>query len=277
LQNNKFFKKLPRHKIVENLMTSIDVLMDRSGFIFISSNVATQNFPDKIEKSDAAELSALLVNSAIIGLDFVIRQRNNSVSGRTKDFIGSEIDNYNLLLDSVQNELELFRQNHKVFELEEQTKSIVSQANNIAVDLAKAEVELSLGKRLYAENSQNYKILKESYDILMNQYNKIQTGGITPNDKFSIPLTEIPTLIRQYTNLVRDQKLYEQILIYLRTNYYQEAIQEKRDVPQVDVLDWAQTPNEKEAPSYKFLLIIFTILNLAIISIYLYITSRRKN
>lgn len=269
LTKSQFYSDLPRYKIIKELRDNMNILVDKGGIIYVSTTVNTKLIPGKRQKKEAAKLASQISNYAISGLDYVIRQRNNSVSGKTKDFIGKEIENYTLQLDSIQNILAEFRQKNKVLELEEQTKAIVLQANTIAVELAKAEVELNLGKKLYSETSQNYKMLKESYDVLKSQYDKIQTGGITQNDKFSIPLANFPNLIRTYTNLIRDQKLYEQILIYLRTNYYQEAIQEKRDVPQIDVLDWAMVPMEKEAPNFKLLLIVFVLLDFAILIVYL--------
>jgi uncharacterized protein involved in exopolysaccharide biosynthesis len=275
LTKSPFYKNMGRYNLLKKLRTRINVLVDKSGIIFVSSTVNTGIIPGDKQKKDAAKLSADISNAAISGLDYVIRQRNNSVSGKTKDFIGKEMESYNKQLDSIQNLLEEFRQKNKILELEEQTKAIVLQANTIAVELAKAEVELNLGKSLYSENSQNYKMLKQSYDVLKSQYDKIQAGGITQNDKFSIPLNEFPTLIRTYTNFIRDQKLYEQILIYLRTNYYQEAIQEKRDVPQIDVLDWAMVPIEKDAPNYKLLFIVFSLLDIAVIFLYILYKANR--
>lgn len=275
LQNQYYFKRLPKEKVLKILKSSINVLISKSGILFVKVKFQTNILPSKNEKKLSAKLSSDIANTAIRGLDYVIRNRNNSVSGKTRDFIGKEIVAYSLLLDSIQNSLEIFRQENNVLELEEQTKAIVLQANTIAVELAKAEVELNLGKKLYSDNSQNLNILRDNYNTLLNQYNKIQSGGITQNDEFSIPLKDFPTLLRDYSNLIRDQKLYEQILIYLRTNYYQESIQEKRDVPQIDVLDWANIPNERSAPSYKQLLFVFILLDLVIIFIYLFFKSKK--
>lgn len=275
LQNQYYFKRLPKEKALKILKSSINVLISKSGILFVKVKFQTNILPSKNEKKLSAKLSSDIANTAIRGLDYVIRNRNNSVSGKTRDFIGKEIVAYSLLLDSIQNSLEIFRKENNVLELEEQTKAIVLQANTIAVELAKAEVELNLGKKLYSDNSQNLNILRDNYNTLLNQYNKIQSGGITQNDEFSIPLKDFPTLLRDYSNLIRDQKLYEQILIYLRTNYYQESIQEKRDVPQIDVLDWANIPNERSAPSYKQLLFVFILLDLVIILIYLFFKSKK--
>ena len=148
----------------------------------------------------------------------------------TKDFIGTEIDNYTAKLDSVEREIETFQKANKVLEIDEQTKAILQQANQVAVELAKAEVDYALAQQLYAENSQNLDLMRKNLYKIREIYSKVQQGGITGNDGFSIPLENLPTLVREYTNLMRTKEIYEQVLIYLQTQYFQEAIQEKRDV-----------------------------------------------
>jgi uncharacterized protein involved in exopolysaccharide biosynthesis len=269
LTKTSFYKDIPRYKLNEVISDAIDVIVDKSGVIFLTASVRTGLFPSKVLKDSAALLSSQIANTAVMGLDYVLRQRNNSISTKTKDFIGKEIENYSTKLDSIQYEMEKFQENNKVLEIEEQTKAIVLQANQLATELAKAEVELNITKNLYSDNAQTVKTLEESYNILKNQFNKIQTGGLTSTDNFSIPLNKVPKLIREYTNLIREQKLYEQILVYLRTIYYQEAIQEKKDVPQIDILDWGLVPYKHTFPSYKMIFAFTLLLELFVALIYL--------
>ncbi len=276
LQKTSFFAGIPRYLLNQIIQSSLNVVNDRSGMIYLTCSIRTGYLPSQKLKDSAALLSSEVANTAIIALDYVIRQRNNSVSGKTKDFIGGEINDYSAKLDSIQNELEKFQEQNKVLELEEQTKAIVLQANEIATKLAKAEVELKINKNLYSNNSQVIKTLQESYDVLKSQFDKIQSGGLTSTDNFSIPLERIPKLIREYSNLVREQKLYEQIIAYLRTIYFQEAIQEKKDVPQIDVLDWAHKPEVKSFPSYKLLFAITVLFELSTIFLYLFIKVSRS-
>lgn len=269
LTKTSFYNDIPRYKLNEVISDALDAIVDKSGVIFLTASVRTGLFPSKVLKDSAALLSSQIANTAIIGLDYVLRQRNNSISTKTKDFIGKEIENYSTKLDSIQYEMEKFQENNKVLEIEEQTKAIVLQANQLATELAKAEVELNITKNLYSDNAQTVKTLEESYNILKNQFNKIQTGGLTSTDNFSIPLNKVPKLIREYTNLIREQKLYEQILVYLRTIYYQEAIQEKKDVPQIDILDWGLVPYKHTFPSYKMIFAFTLLLELFVALIYL--------
>jgi len=270
LKKTSFFKNVPKYKFNEVISDALDVIIDKSGVIFVTASVRTNYFPTKVLKDSAALLASQIANTSIIGLDYVLRQRNNSISAKTKDFIGKEIRDYSIKLDSIQFEIEKFQENNKVLEIEEQTKAIVLQANQLAAELAKAEVELNITKNLYSENAQTVKTLEESYNILKNQFSKIQSGGLTSTDNFSIPLNKVPKLIRQYTNLIREQKLYEQILVYLRTIYYQEALQEKKDVPQIDILDWSVVPEKESFPSYKLIFAFTLLLELFVILIYLF-------
>ncbi len=277
LRKSMFYENLKEGQIQEIVTQSIDVLVDRSGVIYLSVYVWTDLFPNSEAKDSAAILSSKIANTAVEALDFIIRQRANNISSKTKDFIAGEIQIYLNKLDSVQNLLQVFQSDKKVLELEEQTKAIVSQANELSVELAKAEVELNLAKKLYSENAQSLKVLQENYKTLRSQFNKIQTGGLTGEDYFSIPLKDIPLLIRQYTNLIREQKLYEQILAYLRTTYYQEAIAEKKDVPQVDVLDWATKPYKKDSPTYSLSLVIGLIIDFFIVFMFVIFKHSRTN
>lgn len=276
LNNSRFFAGLKKNKVYEIYRTNIDIVVNRSGIIYITYTFSTNFFPSKTTKDSAAILSAEIPNLAITALDYVIRQRNNSLSKLTKDFIGSEIDNYTHKLDSVERQIENFQKTNKVLEIEEQTKAVMQQSNQIAVELAKAEVDYNLAQKLYTENSQNLAILRANLNKLRELYSKIQSGGISSNDQASIPLENVPTLIREYTNLMRTKEIYEQVLIYLQTQYFQEAIQEKRDVPQVEILDWAEIPIEKSYPSYRSILLLAFIIDVAFYITFLYYSWKRQ-
>ena len=276
LEKTRFFKGLKKNKIYDIFNTNLDIVVNRSGIIYITYTFGTGFFPSKTAKDSAAKLSAEIPNIAITALDYIIRQRNNSLSKMTKDFIGNEIDNYTSKLDSVERQIENFQKTNNVLEIEEQTKAVLQQSNQIAVELAKAEVDYNLAQKLYTENSQNLAMLRANLNKLRDLYSKIQQGGISGNDKASIPLENVPTLIREYTNLMRTKEIYEQVLLYLQTQYFQEAIQEKRDVPQVEILDWAVIPMEKTYPSYRAILFLSFFIDIAIVITFLYYSWKRQ-
>jgi uncharacterized protein involved in exopolysaccharide biosynthesis len=75
---------------------------------------------------------------------------------------------------------------------------------------------------------------------------------------------------------MRTKEIYEQVFIYLQTQYFQEAIQEKCDVPQVEILDWAEIPIEKSYPSYRSILLLAFIIDVAFYFTFLYYSWKRQ-
>lgn len=81
---------------------------------------------------------------------------------------------------------------------------------------------------------------------------------------YAIPLEKVPSLIREYANLLREQKILEQVAIFLETQKYTETIQEATEIPGVDVLDYPTIPLSHSSPNRKILLIFTFIFSLII-------------
>ncbi|MFW5663382.1 MAG: GNVR domain-containing protein [Bacteroidota bacterium] len=146
--------------------------------------------------------------------------------------------------------------------LDEQTQAVVTQAVSIGTELAEAETELNLARLDYAPNSAYLRALEKRADLLRNQYARIQEGGLTSDEGFAIALSDVPRIAREYATLMRERKIIEQVIMYLETQRHQEAIQEEKDVPIVEVLDKAIPPDFRSAPNRKLMVILTFILTL---------------
>lgn len=257
------FKDVSEEKLIKFVSSSISTESDKAGIIYINTSYKTSYFPDKNEQNEAAKLAASLANSAIKGLDKIVRNRNLSSAKKSKEYIESQLVNYRVKLDSVSNEMETFQKQNKVISIDDQAKAVVTQAIEMGSLLAKSELEYNLAKMEFSEDSPRLIFYKEQYDLMGEQFKKIQSGGITNNDAFAIPLDSIPTLMKEYTDLFRQRKIYEQVIMYLETQHHQEAIQEKRDIPIVEVLDNAKTPEERSSPNrFAMLVVTFFVANI---------------
>lgn len=269
LKQKEPFNKMIHDKLLRFIDKSISVDVDKSGIIYITAEASSDFFPNKNDDKKTAEFAAKLANSAIEGLDKVIKERSMSSARKSKEYVEKEISRYLTKLDSIETQLELFQKNNKVFALDEQTLAIVKQAIEVGSLLAKADLEKNMALLEYQQNSPQYEFYNKQYDLLSEQYKKIQTGGLTDNESFTIPLDEVPKLIREYTDLFRERKIIEQVMLYLETQRHQEAIQEKRDVPVVEVLDFARPSDERNSPKRALMLILGFAMSLIFISIYI--------
>jgi len=275
LSKHPNFKDFTNEKFFKFFSESISTEVDKSGIIYISTKISTNFFPGKESINIAKKLSADITNTAIKGLDKVIRERTVSSAKISREYIENQLKSYRIKLDSISNEMEIFQKKNKVFSIDEQAQALVSQAIELGSQLAKAELEYNLAK-LEFNNSPQVKFYKEQLDLLQQQYKKVQTGGLTNQDAFAIPLENIPTLMKEYANLFRQRKIYEQVIMYLETQHHQEAIQEKKDIPVVEVLDYARIPEEKYSPNRAAMAIFSLFFGFLIAVIIILINAFRQ-
>ncbi|MCX7735287.1 MAG: Wzz/FepE/Etk N-terminal domain-containing protein [Candidatus Kapabacteria bacterium] len=261
LRNHPWFEVPNEELLYWNVSQLLKVEIKRSGLILITTRIATPYFASKKDVEQAKKLSADIANSAIAALDLLNQRKTISKAKRKRQFIERMLVEKKTILDSIDSELEKFRQKNKVIEIDEQSKVILGSAVTVGAELAKAEIELSLKQQEYEPNSPMLKPFREKVENLRRQYQKIQRGGISSSDDFSIPLNEVPTLIRVYTNLMRDQKILESVNMYLETQKYQEAIQEESDVPTVEPLDKAHPPLLRVSPNRKIMILLAALIS----------------
>ncbi len=247
--------------LYDGISNTLKVELKRSGLITISAETATPYFPNADDKREAAELSALIVNSSISALDSVNRAKNTTKARSKREFIEKMLARKKNELNYVDSVLEKFRTTHHLYALEEQNQALIGNAVDLGAKLAQAEVELNLLKLDYNADAPIIASAKNKYNKLLEQYQRVQSGGIASHDKFSIPLDSVPRLIRLYQGLIRKKKILEQVHLYLATQKYQEAIQEASDVPTVEPLDLAQVPKHRIAPKRKVMFFLAFFLS----------------
>ncbi len=262
LKKDERFSKMRHFELVGMIQNSYEAELPKTGVIKLYSVAYTNYFPFiGNQKKDAAKFSKDILNSAVLGLDKIIRERSTSSARKTKEYIEKEIFSYRQKLDTIENNLEKFQKDNNVLAIEEQTQAIVGQAVDIGKEMTLADIELNLARLQFQENSPRLEAYKKQYEILKKQYNDIQKGGLNSSDTYSFPLEKVPFLMRNYIGLVRDRKILEQVLVYLETQRHQEAIQEKRDVPVVEMLDTPNLPEERDSPSRKMMFILALVLS----------------
>ena len=261
LRNNPKFQ-FPNEEILYNSVGSmIDVVVKRTGLIIITASTSTSYLPNKAEKTEASQLSANVANAAVVALDQLNRQKNTTRSHRKRIYIEKMLALKKIELDSLDSKTEEFRRNNKVIAIDDQSQAVLTSAISLSKELAIAEIELNMKLQEFEPTSPMIKLYREKIANLRNQYQKTQKGGIGSEDEYSIPLNSVPSLIRQYANLVRTQKVLEQVKLYLETQKYQEAIQEESDVPTVEVLDAARPPLRRFSPDRKLMILLAFVLS----------------
>ncbi len=275
-----FPEKLSREKKIMLIKKSIEIDVDKAGMITFEFKLNTKTFPSQQDKDSVKFYTAFLTNFAILSLDEIIREKNSVTAKNTRSYIQNELNKYYTILDSSAQNLENFQSKNNVLSLDEQTKATITQIIDMSSELTKLETQLNLAKLEYDKNSSIIKALQKQVDFLKSKISEVQRGKFLDNDDFSVSLNQVPKLTREYTNIYRSKKILEQVVLYLETQKHQEAIQEEKNVPIVDVLDTATPPDDAISPSKKAMMAIGLLLGFFFSSIFFigkeYIVLRKK-
>jgi uncharacterized protein involved in exopolysaccharide biosynthesis len=264
IENHNLFEDIPEEYIIKILQNSLEADFELSGIITMDYKLSTNFFPDSSDKAEVALLSSQIANEYINQLDEFLINRDKQKAIDTRIYIDSELNKYKAQVDSLALMLEEFQNQNKLLSLDEQTQATITQAIGISQELAIANTELNLARITFSDDSQEIKALESKVEMLERQYSAAQSGGISSSDQFSLPLNNLPNLARRYAVLYRDREVLEQVILFLETQKHQEAIQETKDVAQIDVLDYAEVPIKRTSPSRLITaaasgLIVFTL------------------
>ncbi|MEY3690169.1 MAG: hypothetical protein RIT37_1731 [Bacteroidota bacterium] len=258
------FTEIPDEEKVEAIQEALNIDTRRSGIVIIEAQWATSFFPQSIDKKNTATMASIIANKASSGIDALIKNKSMTSARRARIFIDTLMAQNRVSLDSAYVALQIFQQQNKVLELENQAKALVESAVAAGAELSKAQIELSVAEQQYQSDAPAIALLQKKVSSLRSQYSKVQNGGVS-SDAFSIPFSRLPALSKTYVTMLRDIKIMEQINAYLQSQRTQEYIQEIRDVPAIQIIE-AGIPARKQVSPKRLVFAFLTMCAVLVIT-----------
>lgn len=256
LSKSVYFQGKAKGEIIGIIRNSILIDNKRSGVTAINVSLPTKYIASEAESREVKKLVAIIANGVPAALDKIMREKSSSTAKKTRQFIERVITVQQKNLDSVQSTLQAFQEKNKIVGIDAQTQAMVTNSVGLGTELAKMELQLALAQQEYNTSAPIIKTLQNQISTISEQMQRVQSGGMVSFDKTTIAIDSIPSLTKQYINLIRDQKILEQINMYLQTQRLQELIQEEKDIPSVQVLDSAFEPIERSSPKRSLMIIM---------------------
>ena len=203
-----------------------------------------------------------LLNKSIIELN-ISKARDN------REFIEKRFNEVNKNLTLAEDSLKIFQEKTGMFEAEDQVKAIIEAYANMESDLAKKQIELAVVEKMTGSNSPQTKQTQVVVDEFQNKLKSIKEG--TSSDRYIFSLKSLPKNAIQYFRYYRDVKIYGSVLEYLIPLYEQAKFDEQKEVPILQVIDYAVPPEKKAYPKRLLLTAIITFFILLIVIILLII------
>jgi tyrosine-protein kinase Etk/Wzc len=173
--------------------------------------------------------TAEIANFYVSTLDELNRNLNITAAGQTRKFIEERLQETTAALRETEERVENYQIQHRV-SLGREMQESARVAGDLQGKFVAAKIQLE-AKKNYT-TSRNPEIIK-----LENEVRELEQA-----------LLKLPPMETEMGRLIRELKTQETLYNLLIRQYEQAKIEEARDTPTVQVLDWAVVPEKKYKP-----------------------------
>ncbi len=258
------YKKKTMQETLKALSKNISIEINEDNTISLTVKASTSYFPNKEQEEEAKRLCADMANFFIQKMDSVNKEVRVEKAKRSRLFIEKRYQQNLKDLQQAEDSLRTLQQKYGMIALEEQTRAIISTIAELKANIIAKEVEIGV---LLFEKSKDHpeiKFAQKELDELKRKYNELMSSASFNRSKgrgdIIIPFESLPDVSLEYLRLYREVKIQEMVLEFLYPQYEQAKIQEERDTPTVQVLDYAVPPELKTKPKRLLMTAVSMIL-----------------
>ena len=202
--------------------------------------------------------AALIANEFVSELGRTFIRLNFSKIGTERLFLEKRLDLVKIDLRKAEEELKAFSKQHKIVQVESQTKATIENIAKVKSELASTEVKLAA---LRTEQTDESPAVKSLAAQLRMQKSKLTQLAGDKGDGEGIPLlTNLPGEGLEYARKLRELKIQEATFEQLTKQYELAKLSEAKDSSSLQVLDDAIVPTGKSKPKRGVIVFVSTVL-----------------
>ena len=215
-----------------------------------------------------------MVNYAVHCLDSINISISTKKAREMKEFMKYRDEKKIDKLNTIQANLTTYMKSENVFSLENQVLVGLENAGQIQAAIIAAEIELAIAKSATSDNTPNTQMIEEKIDLLQKKYNSLI---LAKNPNSILPkFDNIPEIGVHLEKAKRKVEYYSLMLQYLGPQYEKAKIDEKRDLPTIEILDYGVRPERKDKPKRALIVILVAFLSTALSSAYVLINDKEN-
>ena len=202
------------------------------------------------------ELAANVANALLQELDEFNRTALMTKGKLMRQFIESRLKEVEVELAALEDSLKKFEQTHKTVLVDDEVKAAIeSYADLKATELSK-EIMLDAILQVASKDHPQARQLEVELQAIRDKLRAMESEGI---DGFgagiNIPFEKLPGVMLEYLRLKRDLEIKNKVYALLIEQYEKAKIVESRDMPTVQIIDYAKPPQVKSWPKRKLFVI----------------------
>lgn len=157
-------------------------------------------------------------------------------------------------------EIRAFQEKHGVVKIDDQSKVIIESMGELKGQIIAKEVQLQTLLSYATPTNPQAQLLKTELGELRSKFREFEKGP-SSNGIF-IPTARLPEISIKYARLFRDAKVQETLFELLTQQYEFARMQEAKDTPTVQFLDYAKPPEKKSKPKRSLIVLSGVFLGL---------------
>jgi tyrosine-protein kinase Etk/Wzc len=198
--------------------------------------------------------------------DAGFRRIASSSAGEQRKFLALRTVEAKRDLEAASDALRRFGEKHKIIDLPEQGKAVVSALATLEGDLISKRIQLSYLKGFATDDEASAAQLRQQMDIVKNELQRLEDSragagrdtGLRPGSVFP-PAMAIPGLRAELEGLYREQKIRETVFLMMTERHEALKVEEAKDIASFVVFDHAVEPTHRIRPRLRMVPIGFAL------------------
>jgi tyrosine-protein kinase Etk/Wzc len=223
---------------------------------------------------------AEITNSFVHGLDRFNRYTLVTSARAVREFIETRMDDTIDELTKAEDALREFKDRTGAVLISEQTEASIQTAAEIYGMIAELEVKRERLSQFATEKSPeivdiNHQIraLERKLAEMGYSESQVETEG---NTRLFPKFNKAAGLEQELADLMREVEIKRRVYVVLSEQYEEARVREMRDMPTVQVLDWAEVPGGPSRPRKKTIVAVSSICGFLLSSLYVMARTGRR-
>jgi tyrosine-protein kinase Etk/Wzc len=229
-----------------------------AGQVNVTSSKTDKTITVSIQSPDPV-FAADMANSYVRALDRYNRTNSYTSARYLREYIEKRMNEADKELDIAQQELRDFQEKNRAVSISEQAKATLEVLADMEAKRVSIEVEKAAKEKFYKGPHREIEQLEAQMEALQKNidhltYSEEATVPVEMEKgrvEFYIPLSRIPALNFDESKLLLKVKAKTGVVTMLTTQLEQARLDEAKDIPTINFLEWADPPGRPVKPRIK--------------------------
>ena len=207
-------------------------------------------------RSNSPQLSADITNYIVRLLNEKLIELRTEKSKNNRIFLEDRVAEIRSNLTNSEDSLMQYQEQSGILAAEDQMRGLIETYTKLETELITKQIEQSIIEKLRGKNSPQFETVNmeviEYEQRLEEMKRKGGPSGLIP------ALNSLPERVINYFRLLREVEINSAILEFILPLYEQAKIEEKKDIPTLQVIDDAIPPAKKSYPPRTIITLVIT-------------------